>query len=72
MPGTGTPEPGGLGYTWLNKFWRLLLPSCRLLGMDFCELMPLGDGGVVSESVGVKCINKILMSSLASCNMKVH
>ena len=65
MPGTGTPEPGGLYYNWLNRFWDQLLPDCRLVGMDFCELMPLGGGGVLSESVGVKCINRILLASLA-------
>ncbi|MFW6415434.1 MAG: agmatinase [Thermodesulfobacteriota bacterium] len=65
MPGTGTPEPGGLSYTWLNRFWDRLLPGCRFVGMDFCELMPLVGGGVLSESVGVKCINRILLASLA-------
>jgi len=65
MPGTGTPEPGGLSYTWLNRFWHQLLPRSGLVGLDFCELMPLGAGGVVSESVGVQCINKILISNLA-------
>lgn len=61
MPGTGTPEPGGLDYGWLADLWRHLLPQIRLLGLDFCELTPLTGYGVVSESVAVKCINKILL-----------
>ncbi|MCF8104352.1 MAG: agmatinase [Desulfohalobiaceae bacterium] len=64
MPGTGTPEPGGLSYTWLNNFWSGLFSGVRLLGMDFCETSPLPGCGVVSESVAVKCINKILLTYL--------
>lgn len=64
LPGTGTPEPGGLSYGWLNRFWPHLLSGLRLVGMDFCELAPLSSCGVVSESVAVKCIQKILMSYL--------
>jgi len=60
MPGTGTPEPGGLSYEWVQSLWTHLLPGVRLLGLDFCEVTPLPAGGVVSESVAVKCINRIL------------
>ncbi|MCF8107762.1 MAG: agmatinase [Desulfohalobiaceae bacterium] len=63
MPGTGTPEPGGLDYTWLAGFWPHLFAQTRLVGLDFCELVPLPAAGVVSESVAVKCINKILVSA---------
>ncbi|WP_028574595.1 agmatinase [Desulfonatronovibrio hydrogenovorans] len=59
MPGTGTPEPGGLSYGWVKDFWKALWPGPRLVGMDFCELSPL-PGSVVSESVAVKSILKIL------------
>lgn len=59
MPGTGTPEPGGLYYAWVKDFWKALWPGPRLVGMDFCELAPQ-PAGQVSESVAVKCILKIL------------
>jgi agmatinase len=59
MPGTGTPEPGGLSYSWVNDFWKALWPGPRLVGMDFCELAPQ-PGNLVSESTAVKCILKIL------------
>ena len=60
MPGTGTPEPGGLSYEWVQSLWAHLLPGLRLVGLDFCEVAPLPAAGVVSESVAVKCINRIL------------
>ena len=60
MPGTGTPEPNGLPYSWVQALWTHLLPDVRLVGMDFCELAPLPSCGVVSESVAVQCINRIL------------
>lgn len=66
LPGTGTPEPGGLEYRWLNKFWACLFPGPKLVGMDFCELAPRPAAGVVSESVAVRCINKILLHFLSS------
>ncbi len=59
MPGTGTPEPGGLEYSWVNNFWKALWPGPQLTGMDFCELAPQ-PASLVSESTAVKCILKIL------------
>ena len=64
MPGTGTPEPGGLSFSWLSRFWPLFFGRCRLVGLDFCELSPLPGAGVVSESVAVRCMNKILTAFL--------
>ncbi|MFW6143101.1 MAG: agmatinase [Desulfovermiculus sp.] len=64
MPGTGTPEPGGLSFSWLHRFWPLFFGQCRLVGMDFCELSPLPGGGLVSESVAVRCLNRILTAFL--------
>jgi len=66
MPGTGTPEPGGLSFAWIQAFWPSLFHGLRLVGMDFCELAPLPGCGVMSESVAVKCINRILLASLLS------
>jgi len=64
LPGTGTPEPGGLSFSWLHRFWPLFFGKCRLVGMDFCELAPLPGAGVVSESVAVRCINRVLTAFL--------
>jgi agmatinase len=66
LPGTGTPEPGGIPFAWLQRFWPLFFGSTRLVGMDFCELAPMSGAGVVSESVAVRCINRILAAYLRS------
>jgi agmatinase len=68
MPGTGTPEPGGISYEWMNRFWKLLWADGhgpRLIGMDMCELAPI-PGNQVSESVAVKLLQRILVAWLAS------
>ncbi|MFW5730113.1 MAG: agmatinase [Desulfonatronovibrionaceae bacterium] len=67
MPGTGTPEPGGLDYLWLTSFWNHLWPGPRLVGMDFCELAPV-PGSQVSESTAVKSIISILTSYFSRQN----
>ena len=67
MPGTGTPEPGGLNYSWVKDFWKALWPGPRLIGMDFCELAPQ-PGSQVSESTAVKCILKILTTYFSRLN----
>ncbi|MCA1743629.1 MAG: agmatinase [Desulfonatronovibrio sp.] len=65
MPGTGTPEPGGLSYSWIKDLWKNLWPGPKLTGMDFCELAPI-PSNVVSESVAVKSILKILTTYFSS------
>ncbi len=69
LPGTGTPEPGGLDFYWLTNFFKELIPDIHLLGFDVCELSPVGTE-VVSESVVVRCINRIL-ASLALSNKSI-
>lgn len=64
LPATGTPEPGGVDFSWLQQFWIRFLPGLKLVGLDFCELAPLPAAGVASESLAVKCINRILTASL--------
>ncbi len=59
VPGTGTPEPGGIAYSWIWEFFSHLWPGSPLVGMDLCEVAPL-PGSVVSESVAVKNIVRIL------------
>ncbi len=66
MPGTGTPEPGGLSFAWLQSFWTDVFRDIRLVGLDCCEVAPLPGCGVVSESVAVKCVNRILLASFLS------
>jgi agmatinase len=66
IPATGTPEPGGIQYAWMNRFWKeLWLDGLgpRLLGMDMVELAPVA-GSQVSETAAVKLIQRILVSWL--------
>ncbi len=62
LPGTGTPEPGGIGFNWFQELWTHLFSyPLSLVGMDVVELSPVS-GNVLSESTTVKCINRILCS----------
>ncbi len=70
IPGTGTPEPGGLSFSWVERLWEALWPGPRLVGMDFCELSPLAGGGRVSESAAAKLIFKILMRNFYYAGQK--
>ena len=43
VPGTGTPEVGGLTYEQARRFLELVVPNNRLVGMDLVEVNPLYD-----------------------------
>jgi agmatinase len=59
IPGTGTPEPGGLDWYHLLEILRLITGQGIIRGMDICELMPL-PGSRLSEFVTAKIMFKIL------------
>lgn len=66
IPGTGTPEPGGITYAWMTRFWKELWldgQGPKLVGMDMCELAPIS-GSQASETAAVKLIQRILTSWL--------
>jgi agmatinase len=66
IPGTGTPEPGGIPYGWMARFWKeLWLDGLgpKLVGMDMCELAPI-HGSQASETAAVKLIQRILTAWL--------
>lgn len=42
MPATGTPEPGGLGWTQMIEFLERLCRNRCVVGFDLCELAPIG------------------------------
>lgn len=66
IPGTGTPEPGGIGYGWIMDFFVHLWrggAGPRLVGMDMCELAPLA-GSQVSETAAVKLLQRIFLAWL--------
>lgn len=66
IPGTGTPEPGGILYPWMAGFWTELWKDGlgpELVGMDVCELAPI-DGSQVSETAAVKLVARVLTAWL--------
>ena len=66
IPGTGTPEPGGIAYAWMSRFWKEFWKDGlgpRLVGMDMCELAPI-HGSQASETAAVKLIQRILTAWL--------
>ena len=68
IPGTGTPEPGGIPFAWMARFWAELWArgdGPELLGMDLCELAPI-HGSQVSETAAVKILQRILVAWLGS------
>jgi agmatinase len=59
VPGTGTPEPGGLTWYHLLDAMKIILNLGILRGLDLCELMPI-PGSRLSEFVAAKLLFKIL------------
>lgn len=60
MPGTGTPEAGGLLYHELAK-WIEYLKDFEIVGADVVELAPDYDRSEVSTAVTAKIIRDVLM-----------
>lgn len=60
MPGTGTPEPGGVSFTELLTA-LLKLHTVRLVGCDVVELAPHYDPSGVSTAAACKLVREILL-----------
>jgi agmatinase len=60
MPGTGTPEPGGVEFSVLQA-WLTGLQGCRWVGWDVVELSPEHDPTQVSSIVCAKAVRTMLM-----------
>ncbi len=59
VPGTGTPEPGGLSWHHLLDIFKMVVAQGQVRGADICELMPL-PGSRLSEFVIAKSMFKFL------------
>ena len=59
IPGTGTPEPGGLSWYVLLEAIRTINTLGTIRGLDMTELMPIS-GSKQSEFIAAKLIFKIL------------
>lgn len=60
LPGTGTPEAGGLTYKELNQ-WLQYLKNFDIVGADVVELAPDYDKSEVSTAITAKVIRDVLM-----------
>ncbi len=60
MPGTGTPESGGLDFNTLIE-WFKYLKDFDIIGADVVELAPDYDTSGVSTAVATKVIRELLM-----------
>ncbi|HEX6123416.1 MAG TPA: agmatinase [Ktedonobacterales bacterium] len=59
VPGTGTPEPGGLGWYEVMDLLAAVAASKRIIGFDVVEVSPLVEGHV-SPVVAAKVVYKLL------------
>ncbi|MDI6782536.1 MAG: agmatinase [bacterium] len=59
VPGTGTPEPGGLDWFEITNFLSTLSKKVDIVGFDVVELSPLG-GQVVSEFLAARLVYKFI------------
>ena len=60
MPGTGTPESGGMSFNELAG-WFEYLRNFDIIGADVVELAPDYDASGVSTAVATKVIRELLM-----------
>lgn len=61
MPGTGTPEVGGLNFNQLVN-WFKYLSNFNIIGADVVELAPDYDASGASTAVATKVIRELLMA----------
>ena len=61
MPGTGTPEAGGMTFKELNE-WFYYLKDFNIVGADVVELSPDYDSSGTSTAVATKVIRELLMA----------
>jgi agmatinase len=62
LPGTGTPEPGGLTFQELVAILISIMTRCRIVGLDVVELAPQLDPTGVSAVVAAKVVRECVIS----------
>jgi len=65
VPGTGTPEPGGLGWYEVIDLLAAVTAEKRVIGFDVVELSPLVEGHV-SPVVAAKLVYKLIGMAVRS------
>ena len=59
-PGTGTPEPGGLGYPEVVELVRLLARRGPILGVDLVEVNPAYDHGEITAILAARLLLDVM------------
>jgi agmatinase len=62
LPGTGTPEAGGVSFEELRKAVTAVCRECRVVGCDVVELSPPYDPSGVSTAVAGKLVREMLLA----------
>lgn len=62
FPGTGTPEPGGVGFEELRKAVTYVCGNCQIVGCDVNELSPQYDQTGASTAVACKIVREMLIA----------
>lgn len=63
LPGTGTPEAGGVSFMQLLEAIRTAT-SCRIVGADVNELAPMLDASGMSTATACKVVRELLLALL--------
>jgi len=64
MPGTGTPEPGGIDFHDLMNIIKELSNLNNVVGMDVVELSPKYDASGISTAVACKTLRELVLATV--------
>lgn len=62
FPGTGTPEPGGVGFDELRRAVTMVCRSTKVVGCDVNELAPMLDASGTSTAAACKIVREMLIA----------
>ncbi len=62
LPGTGTPEPGGIDW-WTFQRFLAAIKGCDIVGLDAVELAPQLDSSGCSSVLAAKCVREMLLTA---------
>jgi len=60
LPGTGTPEPGGIDWWTFQRFLKAM-EGTDIVGLDVVELAPQLDSSGCSSVLAAKCVREMLL-----------
>jgi len=65
LPGTGTPEPGGINFHEMMEIISQLSKLENVVGIDIVELSPKYDNSGVSTAVACKTLRELVLATLS-------